>query len=61
MRGKHHVTIDITYSIKAISMTYMDSRNMDYEVRENEKFIHLHYNKWISDLLRTLRRELAQL
>jgi len=61
VRGKHHVTIDITYSSETISMTYVDSRNMDYKVRDDGKYIHLNYNKWIYELLRTLRRELAQL
>jgi len=59
--GKHHVTIDITYSSKTISMTYLDSSNMGYEVRDDGKYIHFNYNKWIYELLRALRKELTQL
>jgi hypothetical protein len=47
VRGKHHVTIDITYSSETMSMTYVDSSNMDYEVRADGRYIHVHYNKWI--------------
>lgn len=60
VRGKHHVTIKITYSSEAISMTYMDSSNMDYQVRDDGAYIHLNYKKWVYELLRALRNELAQ-
>ena len=61
VRGKHHVAIDISYTSETISMTYIDSSNMDYERRDDGKYIHLHYNSWVSELLRTLRKELSQL
>ena len=61
VRGKHRVTIDISYTTETISMTYIDSTNMDYEARDDGKYIHLHYNSWVSELLRTLRKELSQL
>jgi hypothetical protein len=61
VRGKHHVTVNITYSNEKISMIYADSVNMGYQVRDDGKYIHLNYNKWIYELLRTMRKELAQL
>jgi hypothetical protein len=61
VRGRHQVTIDITYTSESISMTHIDSTNMDYKVRDDGKYIHLHYNSWIYELLRSLRRELSQL
>ena len=61
VRGKHSVTIDITYTTETMSMTYVDSSNMDFRSDSDGEVIHLKYNAWINNLLSTLRKQLAQM
>ena len=42
----HVAIVDITYSSKAFSITYVDSTNLKYDGR----LIHRNYNNWIKNL-----------
>jgi hypothetical protein len=43
---KHVAIVDITYTAKAFSITYVDSTNLKYDGR----LIHRNYNNWIMNL-----------
>jgi hypothetical protein len=56
VRGKHSATVAIAYDATRYSITYRDSRNLDYEDGE----IHKNYNGWVLKLDKTIRNELVR-
>lgn len=54
------VKVTIAYDPKAVTITYLDSTNMDYSVRTNgERLIHQNYNKWINYLVGDIQGKLT--
>lgn len=57
VRDKHKAVVTIPYSEKGYSINYKDSTNLGY--RGNT--IHRNYNKWVINLDREIRTEIAKL
>lgn len=56
---KHTVTVGIKYDTEKFVVTYRDSVNLDYEIGSSGPEIHPNYHKWITNLLRETRTQLA--
>jgi len=54
---KHTAIVDITYTAKAFSITYVDSTNLKYDGR----LIHRNYNNWIMNLENRIQAAVAAL
>jgi hypothetical protein len=62
VRGKHTIVVDITYTEKTLSIKYKDSTNMLYDKDEDgNETIHTNYNRWVSDFLAEINKELLEL
>lgn len=75
VRNKHTIQTTITYAIDAFNVTYHDSVNMNYAVKEPNPYapgpntdgfqvrtevIHPHYNRWVGTLVSAIQTRLAQ-
>lgn len=66
VRNKHTIMIDINYTGEQYSVTYKDSINMKYGMKEMEDsdtavpVIHPFYNNWVNELLDSVRMELSR-
>ncbi len=74
VRNKHTVRVEISYGASAFSVKYLDSINMNYkieepnlqpdpfgygqEVRKPFAVIHPFYNRWVQELVDTIRQQL---
>jgi hypothetical protein len=48
VRGKHHVTVDVSYDARQATVEYVSSENMDYKTKGNGvRMIHSSYNRWV--------------
>jgi hypothetical protein len=56
VRGKHTVSVDISYGSGQYSVKYKDSVNMNFA----DGNIHPHYNKWVASLVDTIRAEIGR-
>ena len=61
VRGKHTVGVNITYDVKAFSIRYRTSNDMNYSTEKGRPVIHPKYNEWVSNLVGDIRKELATL
>ena len=59
--GKHQVVVDITYDTKTFSISYVDSRNMNYEENFDGPYIHYKYNRWVRILKEDIQKSLSSL
>jgi len=59
--GKHVVRVDIAYTVEDFSITYADSLNMNYELKDSEPRIHPKYNSWVQNLKGDIQRSIANL
>lgn len=59
MHGKHRIVVDITYTTTSYSIVYQSSDNMKYDATKGN--IHRNYNRWVSNLVKVINSELAQL
>ena len=50
--GKHSATIEATYDAASMRVRYVDSVNLNHEVKDGKAVIHPTYNKWIEDLIK---------
>ena len=58
----HTVTIDIVASATKFSIRYVDSVDMKYGTdRAGKPVIHPFYNQWVTELLRSINKELPSL
>jgi hypothetical protein len=55
VRSTHYAEIEISYTESAYSITYVSSRNLDYN--EKKQKIHRNYNNWVNKLSGTIQRE----
>lgn len=58
VRGKHSVTVDITYKAGEYSIKYRDSTNLKYDPAANS--IHPKYNEWVQKLIDDTRVQLLK-
>jgi len=58
--GKHEVAVDVSYDTKNFSITYVDSKNMNYEVNFDGPYIHYKYNRWVRILKEDIQDALAR-
>ena len=58
VRAKHTVVVEIAYSAEKYSIRFLNSVNMNQEVREGQTLIHPNYNKWVLELSDSIRRNL---
>ncbi len=59
VRGKHTIIVDISYTTTELSLKYKDSNNMHYHSDINGNVtIHPNYNKWVSDFIKAINKEL---
>lgn len=56
---KHTAVIDIHYDTKEIKISYKDSNQLNYEMKDNKPFIHPNYNGWIQKLEKDIRVKIS--
>lgn len=54
----HVAKVGITYDTKSIQIRYIDSTNLDYEVKKGVRRIHGNYLKWINNIVRDISVQL---
>ena len=54
----HVAKVGITYDTKSIQIRYLDSTNLDYEVKKGVRRIHGNYLKWINNIVRDISVQL---
>jgi hypothetical protein len=58
----HHdysVSIDVAYDVREIRISYLDSTDLKYEVKNGQRFIHKNYPSWIQNLVTDITNDLA--
>lgn len=55
VRSKHYAEVEIAFTATSYSITYRDSRELDYDKDSRE--IHRNYNKWVSNLSESIQKE----
>lgn len=56
----HMAKIGINYDQKAVTIRYLESQNLDYEVKKDVRYIHGNYLKWINNVARDISIQLEQ-
>jgi len=56
---QHMAEVRIDYDTKFFSVTYVDSRELRYDLGKNE--IHRKYNLWVANLIGDINRSIASL
>jgi hypothetical protein len=54
----HVAKVGITYDTSTIQIRYLDSTNLDYEVKKGVARIHGNYLKWVNNLVRDISVQL---
>jgi hypothetical protein len=54
----HVAKVGITYDAKSIQIRYVDSTNLDYEVKKGVRRIHGNYLKWVNNIVRDISVQL---
>jgi hypothetical protein len=57
----HTVMVDIVPSSSAFTVKYADSVNMKYEMYDGKPVIHPFYNRWVDELIDSIRAEIRKL
>lgn len=57
----HTVVVDIVPGASSFSLKYADSINMKYGVEDGTPVIHPFYNRWVDELLESIRVEITKL
>jgi len=60
VRGKHTAEVSISYTPSSFSVTYRDSRNLNYRIRHGAPEIHPNYNVWVQQLVDAIQAEAAK-
>jgi hypothetical protein len=59
LRLRTHVAkIGITYDTQSVRIKYLESSNLDYEVRKDGPHIHGNYLKWVENVVRDISVQL---
>ncbi|MFT3806168.1 hypothetical protein [Arenimonas sp.] len=59
VRGKHEVTVKVTYDQKGFQVFYVSSVNMDHRMRGSLDYIHPKYNMWVNTLIQDVLAKVA--
>ena len=59
VRGKHFATVDVFYDKQAFTISYRDSRNLEYDPATRQ--IHQNYNTWVTNLQQDIQAEVTRL
>ncbi len=51
---EHVARIDIKYDARDVVVTYLDSRNLDYKMKNGKASIHRNYLSWIDNITRDI-------
>ncbi|MDH5247198.1 MAG: hypothetical protein OEW98_12130 [Betaproteobacteria bacterium] len=54
----HVARVGITYDLSSIQIKYLDSENLDYEVKKGVPRIHRNYLKWVDNIVRDITVQL---
>jgi hypothetical protein len=60
-KNKHTIMVKIEPGAAQYSVRYADSVNMKYEIYNGTPSIHPHYNKFVDELIQSIRVELLKL
>jgi hypothetical protein len=60
VRNKHVVMVDIVPGVDSFAVKYADSVNMNYGVESGKPVIHPNYDKWVGQLVDSIRVELKK-
>lgn len=55
----HFARINFRYSANSVSLEYVESRNLDYEVVDGQPRIHGNFNTWMTNLIRDIELNLS--
>ena len=55
VRSRHYAEVEIAFTATSYSITYRDSRELDYDKDNRE--IHGNYNKWVNNLSDSIQKE----
>mgnify|MGYP001143683754 FL=1 len=55
----HMAKVGVKYDTKTIQLSYLDSTNLDYEVKKGNRYIHRNYPKWVNNLANDIAVQLA--
>jgi hypothetical protein len=50
--------VGITYDTSTVQIRYLDSSNLDYEVKEDGRHIHRNYLKWVNNIVHDISVQL---
>ena len=54
----HMARVGITYDVKAVQIKYLDSTNLDFEVKKDTRYIHGNYLKWVNNIVHDITVQL---
>jgi hypothetical protein len=55
----HMAKLGVKYDRQSIQLGYLDSTNLDYEVKKDNRYIHRNYPKWVNNLVNDITVQLA--
>jgi hypothetical protein len=55
----HMAKVGVKYDTQSIQLTYLESTNLDYEVKKGDRYIHRNYPKWVNNLVNDITMQLA--
>jgi hypothetical protein len=58
--NKHSILVNIELAPTELSITYANSLNMKYQLLDGQQVIHPHYNRFVSELVQSIRAELLR-
>jgi hypothetical protein len=61
VRNKHTVVVEIENTATTYSVRYVSSIDMKYRIEEGVPVIHPFYNRWVNELIESIRTELVKL
>lgn len=54
----HTAKIGIKYDTQSIQINYLESTNLDYEVKDDVRYIHANYLKWVNNVVHDITVQL---
>jgi hypothetical protein len=54
----HMARVGITYDLETVQIRYLESSNLDYEVKGDGRHIHRNYLKWVNNMVRDISMQL---
>ncbi|MFT5136428.1 MAG: hypothetical protein ACI8XV_001459 [Arenicella sp.] len=57
--GGHKIWSEIEYDLKQITLSYLDSENMNYREKKGQQYIHPSYHKWSQALFDQIKQNMA--